>query len=239
MEAIGLVEATEPAIHDIPAAFMLDPATYQAGAEAGYVAADFYFVGRAGVLGDVSAAIAAATMVFFAVDAVAGAFDRSGAVQSRPEAARAFAECGHRWARDHLSGEATATVAELAGKVVAGAPAAGAPLFAGWRELQAPADAPAAAQHQLNGLRELRGALHGAAVISAGLIPREALAMEHPMMAPIHGYADEFTVVDSRRSLLDAARRSTNAAFAPVLGVLNASEADAFVSACAALRSQM
>ncbi len=29
MEVIGLVEATEPAIHDLPAALVLDPATYR------------------------------------------------------------------------------------------------------------------------------------------------------------------------------------------------------------------
>lgn len=239
MEATGLAETTAPAIHDVPAAFMLDPATYRSSADDGYVAADFYFVGRAAVLGDVPGAVAAAAMVFFAVDAVEGAFERSGAVQTRPEAARAFAASGHRWAREHLSGPATDTVAELAGKVVAAAPAAGAPLFAGWRELEVPTDAPAAAQHQLNALRELRGALHGAAVLSTGLTPREALAMEHPTMAPIHGYTDSFTVTEARRALLDAAHRSTTAAFAPVLGVLAAPEADAFVTACADLRAQM
>jgi hypothetical protein len=239
MDAIDLVEATEPAIHDIPAAFMLDPVTYRSSTEFGYVAADFYFVGRAAVLGDVSGTVAAAAMVFFAEDAVVGAFDRGGALQTRADAAQAFAASGHRWAREHLSGEATAVVAELAGKVVAAAPAAGAPLFAGWRELDVPDDSPAAAQHHLNALRELRGALHGAAVLSAGLTPREALEMEHPMMAPIHGFDDPFTVDDARRSLLETAHRSTNAAFAPLLEVLDAAETDAFVAACAELRAQM
>jgi hypothetical protein len=239
MEAIDLVAATEPAIHDLPAAFMLDPATYQASGEAGYVGADFYFVGRAAVLGDVSGAVAAAAMVFFAADAVTDAVERSGAIQSRRDAAEAFAAAGHRWARDHLVGEAAATVAELAGKVVAAAPAAGAPLFAGWRELPEPTDPPAAAHHRLNALRELRGALHGAAVLGAGLTPREALAMEHPAMAPIHGFHDDHVVVDDRRPLLEAAHRTTNAAFAPVLDVLTTAEADAFAVACADLRAQM
>jgi len=239
MEAIDLVEATEPAIHDLPSAFMLDPATYQASAEVGYVGADFYFVGRAAVLGEVSGAVAAAAMVFFAPDAVAAAFERSGAVQPRHDAAQAFAEAGHRWARDHLAGEAAATVAELAGKLVAAAPPAGAPLFAGWRELPEPSDPPAAAHHRLNALRELRGALHGAAVLGVGLTPREALAMEHPAMAPIHGFGDDYPVADDRRPLLEAAHRATNVAFAPVLEVLTTAEADAFAAACADLRAQM
>lgn len=239
MEAIELVEATEPAIHDIPAAFMVDPVTYRSSAEAGYVGADFYFVGRAAILGDVSADVAAAAMIFFDADAVAAAFDRSGTVQSRADAARSFATSGHEWARAHLSGAAAATVAELAGDIVAAAPAAGAPLFAGWRELPVPTDAPAAAQHQLNALRELRGALHGAAVLAAGMTPREALAFEHPAMAPIHGFDDDFVVDEARRPLLDAAHRATDVAFAPVLGVLSATQVAAFVGACRDLRAQM
>lgn len=239
MNPIRLAEATEPAIHDLPGAFMLDPATYRDAADAGYAAADFYFIGRTAVLGEVSGTVAAATMVFFAVDAVEAAYARSGAVQPRAEAARDFAACGHRWARERLSGDAAATVAELAARVVAAAPVAGAPLFAGWRTLEVPTDAPAAALHLLNALRELRGALHGGSVLSAGLTPREAIAMDHPTMAPIHGYHDDFEVDESRRPLLAAAHQATNAAFAPVFGVLDAAEAEAFAGACAALRAQM
>lgn len=239
MDALELVAVTGAAIHDVPAAFMLDPATYAATSEIGYFGADFYFVGRAGVLGDVPGEVAAAAMVFFAPDAVVASFRRSGALQPRAEAARTFAECGHRWAREKLSGEATATVAELAGKVVAAAPVAGAPLFAGWRNLEVPTDAPAAAHHQLNALRELRGALHGAAVLAVGLTPREALAMEHPTMAPIHGFHDEFTVDEARRHLLARAHEATDAMVAPLLGVLDGTEAEAFAAACVELRSQL
>ena len=58
--------------------------------------------------------------------------------------------------------------AALVGRVSDAAPVAGAPLFAGWRALPEPDDPRALALHRLNGLRELRGALHGAAVLTVG-----------------------------------------------------------------------
>jgi hypothetical protein len=110
---------------------------------------------------------------------------------SRHETAREWAACLHAdartWPADVVDWAALAT---LLGRVVAFAPVAGAPLFAGWRELPEPDDVPALALHRLNALRELRGALHGAAVLTVGLSPVEAMVVRTPSMIPVAGWTE-------------------------------------------------
>lgn len=243
MQPIELAEATAGTVRDFTAAFMVDPVTYQHGAELGYSGADFYVAGRGGVLGDTTGAVVAAAFVFFTAESVTAAWDRSATVASRTDAAAEFAETGHTWARNHLAGddvlEAAGVVARLGAKIVAAAHGAGAPLFVGWRALPVPDDAPAAAHHQLNALRELRGALHGGAVLSMGITPREAVAMADPHMAPIHGWTDDFAVDEDRRALLAQAEAMTNTAMVEAFAALDGAEADQFAEACAVLHAQL
>lgn len=243
MQPIELAEATADTVREFTAAFMVDMATYQRGAELGYAGADFYFAGRGGVLGDTTGAVVAAAFVFFTADSVTEAWDRSETVASRADAAAQFAETGHTWARDHLTGddvlEAAGVVARLGAKIVAAADGAGAPLFVGWRGLPVPDDAPAAAHHQLNALRELRGARHGGAVLAMGITPREAIAMADPHMAPIHGWTDNFAVDEDRRALLEQAEAMTNTAMTGAFAALDDTEADQFAEACAVLHAQL
>ena len=62
---------------------MLDGATYAVGGDAGFDGMDFYAAGRGGVLGDVSADVVAAALVFFNPDVVEGAWEGSRAVMPR------------------------------------------------------------------------------------------------------------------------------------------------------------
>lgn len=239
MEPIETAQATTAAIRDVPAAFMVDPATYQRGAELGYAGADFYFAGRGGVLGETSGAVVASAFTFFAPALVVDAWDRSAGVGDRATAAAEFAESGHTWARAHFTGddllEAAATVARLGAKVVDAADASSAPLFAGWRALAVPDDEAAAAHHQLNALRELRGAYHAGAVVGVGLAPGEAVVLADPRMAPIHGFSADDPVDEAHRPLLAEAERLTDIAMARAFEALDGAEADAFAAACATL----
>lgn len=238
MNPFDLAVATAPATHDIPAKFMLDMATYARGAELGFDGASFYYAGRGGVLGDVNGTIVAATFVFFEPQSCAAAYDLTGPVMPRSEAAAAFAECGYEWARAHLSGDALDVVADLGARVAGAASIAGAPLFAGWRAQPVPDDRAAAALHQLNVLRELRGAYHGGSVLAAGLTPREAIEIEQPFMAAIHGYTDVFELDPELRPRLEVAAEGTNRAMARVFSVLSDDESEAFATACATLHAQ-
>jgi hypothetical protein len=182
---------TREAVLRVPGRFMTDPATYARAAGLGFEGSDFYIAGRGGALGDVPASVVTAALVFFSPDVVGPAWERSASVMSRRDAAREWAECLHANARELDTGQVDwSELATLLGRIVAFAPVAGAPLFAAWRELPEPDDAPALALHRLNGLRELRGALHGAAVLTVGLSPAEAIVVRTPKMMSVFGWTD-------------------------------------------------
>jgi len=176
--------------------FMMDPEAYAHGQSLGFEGMDFYLGGRAGVLGDVPGDVAAAALVFFAPDTVCAMWERAGAVMSRAQAAQAWADWGYTWARAHFDADLDwARLADLLGRIFTTAPVAGAPLFAGWRLLPAPDDPRARTIHGMNALRELRGALHGAAVLTVGLTPHEASSVRTPQMGAAFGWPE--AVVDT------------------------------------------
>jgi len=240
MNPIDLGRATAPAVSDIASKFMLDGATYVRGAELGFEGMDFYAAGRGGVLGDVPADVVAAAFVFFEPGLVREAWDRSGEVASRADAAAAFAECGYAWARAHLADDAAVEqVGSLGMKVVEATSPAGAPVFAAWRELPRPEDTQGLALYVLDALRELRLAYHGAAVLSAGLAPVEAMAVKSPAMAPVFGWNDPLPDAELYRERWDEAEHATNLVMGLALSVLDDDEAEAFVGACAAVHHSL
>jgi Helix-turn-helix family len=192
----------EQAAHDTaaivvatPAGFIQDPATFARGAELGFEGTDFYVAGRGGVLGEVPADVVTAAFWVFAPDAIRAAWDRSASVMSRHQAAEEWLACAHAWARAHFAdGPDHARAAALLGIVVQHAAVAGAPVFAGLRTFPEPEpdDAKALLQHRLNAVRELRGALHGAAVLTVGLRPVEAMVVRAPELAGIFGWTEPF-----------------------------------------------
>jgi hypothetical protein len=182
---------TREAVLRVPGRFMTSPTTYAHAAGLGFEGSDFYVAGRGAPLGEVPAAVVTAALVFFSPDVVEPAWERSASVMPRAQAAREWAGLLHADARELDTGQVDwSALATLLGRVVAFAPVAGAPLFAGWRELPEPDDAPALALHRLNGLRELRGALHGAAVLTVGLSPAEAIVVRTPKLMSAFGWTD-------------------------------------------------
>lgn len=178
-----------PAVSAVGAGFMNDRILAETGVTLGYEGIDFYLAGRAGVLGDVSAEVAAAALVFFDVDTVRRSWARSAAVQPRAEAATAFAGCAAAWAAERMPDDARwSRLAELADRLCASAAIANAPLFAGWRRLTAPTAPPVAAVHHLNGLREHRMACHASAVIANGLDVADAVRLRQPEMLGLFGW---------------------------------------------------
>ena len=66
-------------------------------------------------------------------------------------------------------------LAELLARIADAAAAPGLPLFAGWRGVPLPADAPGRAVQLAHVLREHRGGLHAIAVLAGGLTPLQAV----------------------------------------------------------------
>lgn len=221
---------TRRAVVMLPSGFMSDAATFARGKELGFEGFDFYVAGRGGALGDVPADVVVAAFVFFAPRSVQDAWERSAPVLPRREAAQEWAACAHRWAEDHLDASRDwARVAELAGRVVADASVAGAPIFAGWRTLPEPEAPRALAAHRLNAIRELRGALHAAAVLTVGLAPVEAIAVLVPDMLAVMGFAEPPPDPAPLRERWSLAEARTDRMLGRHLRVLDATELDELV----------
>lgn len=239
-DPVQAAEASQRAVSELSAAFMLDMETYVAAAGVGYEGISFYICGRGGVLGDVTAEDVAAAFVFFPHETVSSGWESGAAVEGRAESAQRFAETGHAWARAHLPEGALdyGRLAELAGKVIAAADGSAAPVFEGWRSLPEPTDERELVLHRMNALRELRAARHGAAVREVGLEPVDAFMVRTPFMASIFGWPereekpDEATKEQWRR-----AEDLTNEAFGRDLAVLDADELDEFCRLAEAVRA--
>jgi hypothetical protein len=224
MDALAAAHATADAVSKVGSHFMLSGTTYKRGAELGFSGLDFYVTGRGGVLGDVDADVVAAAFAFFEPSHVRTQWEAGLAVMPAADAAAAFAACAYSWADAKVPDDLDAArLAELAGRVSDSARIACAPVFAGWRHMPAP-DAPkVAAVHHLNGLRELRQALHSACVVAAGLSPLEALSLNQPSMAPLFGWA-ELADTEGLQSVWDGAEEATTRAIAHAYEPLTASE---------------
>lgn len=218
--------ATADGISNIASKFMTSGDTYRKGAELGFAGLDFYVTGRGGVLGDVDADVVAASFTFFNPEMVRAQWEAGCKVMAPGKAAAAFADCAYAWADASLSDDVDlARLGELAGKVVAAANPAGAPVFAGWRAaLPVPDDAKHRAIHHLNGLRELRGGLHNGAALATGLSPLEAVVVRTPQMAPIFGWLGDLPSADAIQERWQAAEDGTNRAMARAFECLTADE---------------
>jgi hypothetical protein len=233
--AAATATATANAVSTVSSHFMLDGATYKRGAELGFSGLDFYITGRGGVLGDVDADVVSAAFSFFEPGHVRTQWEAGRVVLPAALAADAFASCGEAWAEAHVPDDLDAErLAELAGRVVAGARPACAPVFAAWRARAVPTTPKAAALHQMNALRELRNGLHGAAVVSSGLTPLEAVSLRSPHMVALFGWAEP-APTDGLQPLWDTAEASTTAAIAHAYEALDDDERDELTALASAL----
>jgi hypothetical protein len=224
---------TASGLVNLPSKFMIDIDTYARGAELGFAGIDFYFAGRAGVLGEVGADVVAASLVFFNPKTVHAAWDASEGVMARLEAACEFAACSHRWAERMLPPDVPyQRLADLAARAIDNASPAGIPLFAAWRAAATvvePDEPVALALHRLNVLREHRGGLHGVATIAAGLSPADAVMVHTPYMADIFGWDEVSTDPDRNRMVWDDAEARTNRLSGQAFESLMPAEREEFV----------
>lgn len=191
MDALSAAKATAPAVAGLASYFMLDMATYAKGNELGFEGLDFYVCGRGGALGDVPGDVVSASFVFWTPTTVVDAWEKGRQVMSPSEAATHFADVGHAWAESNLTADVDLhRTAALLDTLLTGARSSAAPLFAAWRVQPEPDPSRPAALvlHRMNVLRELRGGLHGAAMIGHGLDPHVAVTIGGPVMLGLYGY---------------------------------------------------
>ena len=195
-----------------------------------------YMRGRAGVLGDVDADVVTAAVGFLPADIVRAAWESVPCPAAK--AAEGYARAAQEFGRRKLAGfDAPDRLAELLKAVVDNAEVAGVPLFAGWRAMPLPADAPGQVLQLTHTLRELRGGLHFLAVYAGGLSPLEAVLIggsplaDGPGQARFFGWEEPFPeVTDELRARWNEAEEVTEALITPAFDVLGASEGEELVA---------
>ncbi len=229
-------------IEQVGATWMLHPEQFEATTQAGY-GHPFagYFAGRGGVLGDVSADVVDATFAMFAPQVVATMWNMGVPVHGARGGAELYFRQAAEWAERHLAGvEGLKRFAELGERVIASAPTLGLPLFAGWRSLPRVTTPAGHAFQVALILRELRGAIHVAALASAGVTPVQAhkLAGKPDEYIDMFGWPTPYPDVEDIKGLRDDVEDTTNARCAQILaGTLNADEADELARIAATMRA--
>lgn len=221
--------ATADPVANMAAGFMTDMATYQRGGELGFDGIDFYIAGRGGALGDVAGEVVAATFTYFTTEVVVPSWDRARKVMDPIDAAGLYMAVGHQWGEAHLTDDSDlGRLSELLGTLIRSAPVSVAPLFAAWRAMPEPDTdrAGALVLHRMNVLRELRGALHTAAIVTHGLTPHEAVSIRQPGMLGLMGYPgpDPAAKDNGAQTRWAQAEAATDRAMGPVYAALDGAE---------------
>ena len=229
---IGVETASRarPAVAGLGGAFMISPEASAEGQDGGFRGRELYVVGRGGALGDATPAAVVAAFGFWEPGLIAGAWEAGRAKAPVPVTLARYAEVCRDWGRHRWAdlGEVD-RLAEVLGAVVDAADPSGWPLYAGWRAVPLPPDAPGRAAQLLHVLREHRGGAHLAAVRTAGLTPLEAVVAGPggPENAAFFGWSETLPeATDELRSRRERAEELTDELVAPAYDVLDGPAAE-------------
>ena len=247
MTAVGpsgreAADAAKDLVGALGAAFMFDPATRERGRAAGLRSKPLYHLGRGGALGDVHPDVVVAAFAFFPPEVVREHWAAGRAMMPPADAAALYADCCADWGRRTLSGlDGADRAVDLLERLVDEASGAGLPLFAGWRAVARPDDVPGRLALLCHVTRELRGAIHVAAVAACALPPLTAV-LAGPYgegNARFFDWPEPYPDVTAYRARWDAAEELTAAATGEAFAVLSGGERAELVELLTAARSRM
>ncbi len=215
--------------------WMLTKATDDKGVELGLESGrQFWICGRAGVIGDGDASVAAAALAFLDPAEVRRYWDSLPPQLPPRVVAEAYAERIFEWGDRELPqfGEATLrSVEDLSRRVIDAAPCSLGVLFAGWRAMPKPPSLGAQVALSTHVLREMRGAAHIAALNAVGISPLQAVLASPappprsgPEWAEHLGWTGPFEDPDALRAARDEAEDLTNEILARYFDVLSPDE---------------
>jgi hypothetical protein len=210
-------------IGDLGGRFMLSGRTYARGAELGFSGLDFYFCGRAGVLGAVDAQVVVHELGFFEPTNVRTQWQAGLAVMAPEEAATHFLQCGYDWGRARLPQDLPAgRLAELARAVTDGTGAEQPALFQAWNDVDWPDADVDRALHAIHLLRELRGGQHVLAAHELALDPHQAVLLQTGVgNAELFGWPAPHPDPEPCRATWEQVEAATNAGVVAALAVLD------------------
>jgi hypothetical protein len=194
----------------------------------------FWVVGRAGVVGDCDADVAAGGLAFHGPEAVRREWESLPAGLTPKLVAAAYATCCCEWGTAALAPFDPARMERLdllGRRIIDAAPAALGPLFAGWRAMPTAVDVGGRVALTGQVLREMRGAAHIIAIQACGLTPLEAILASPaapprsgPEWATRMGFAGPFRDPAEVRDQRLEAEALTSRIMARYVGALDADE---------------
>ena len=231
-QARATAVAAKGPIGSLGGAWMSTDAEERAGAAAGLVGWQFYFLGRHGVLGDVDPDVILAAAFVFPADHLRREWGAARALMTPAEGLSRYLAVCHQWGRDRLTGFADADrLSDLGRRVIDSADVVGLPLFAGWRAVPFPDAGPDSGVERcaqvLQVLREHRGACHGVALVASQLDPLVAILTNQggEENAREYGWEPPFPeVTDADRALRARAEDLTDDLVAPAYDGLSQDE---------------
>lgn len=189
---------------------------------------DLWIVGRAGVLGDGDADVAAAGLAFLAPDRVRAAWDSLPAGLTHRQVADAYAALCCEWGTAELARFDQARMArldELGRRIAAAADSSIGAVFAGWRAQPQPDGVNARVALTVHVLRELRGGAHIIAVNACGITPLDAVLASPappprsgPVWAEHLGWHGPFGDAAPARAARAEAEQLTSRILVPIYG---------------------
>jgi len=228
VDAVAVARRVGPSVASLGGKFMLDDATTARGDAIGLSFPEFYMLGRGSVLGDVDADVVAGAFVYFPVAIVRMMWESDRAKHAPSEVVEPYAEACRAWGRAHLADvPGLDKLCPLVERVIGDASPLVAPLFAGWRAVSLPDDAPGRAAQLLHVLREHRGGSYAAAVLAAGLTPLEAImgsGETAAQQAALFGWPEPYPDPAATASTRAAVEGVTNRMVAPAYEVLTSDE---------------
>lgn len=211
METQETIQTISPIFAAAGAAWYFLPETLAAGKEIGLDGLRFYFMGRGGTLGDVDWRTVASAFGYFKPALIERMWttgqERCPVAKARDAHLGACAQFG----RTRLTGLDLGGFCEAAELVVTAAcnDPGSLPLFAAYAGQALPQDEPARASQLIATLRELRGSVHLACVVAAGLPTAVAHALRRPSDVEAFGWGPGEVpepTEDDRRKLSEADR---------------------------------
>lgn len=202
-------------IQRIAAVHYFDPRAKVAAESVGLDGFRFYFLGRAGVLGDAPAEVARAAFGYFEPRVMSKMWTTAKERSNLTEAVAAQLDVAYQIASETFGdidglADAAAAMRRMADSI----DPAGLPLFAGFRALPDPTDPVHAFMHQAIIHRELRGSVHLACCAALGLPSRVAHQLRRPDLQQMFGYTDEVDITDEQHELFEQLEPMTNASMA-------------------------
>ena len=207
------IASISPKVQNIGALHYFHPAAKQAAESLGIDGFRFYFLGRAGVLGDVEAEVVQASFGYFEPGLLAKMWTTGKERANFADTAAAQLNVAYQIGAEQLGDvDGLAEAADAMGQMAAAVDPAGLPLFAGFMTKEVPEDPAAAFMHQSIIHRELRGSVHLAGSAALGLPSRVAHQLKRPNDQESFGYASAMEVTDAQRATHSQLEAMTNAA---------------------------